>query len=65
MIFESLHRLGTRPDRLLMYPANFSIEGDSQEARLLRKAREEYKVILRPIEVQWKPGNDRESRVRA
>ena len=59
MLFESLHRLGCRPDRLMMYPSGFSLEDDSTEARLLRKARDEYKVILKPIEVQRRTSHDR------
>lgn len=59
MLFESLHRLGCRPDRLLMYPSDFSLNGNISETILLRKARDEYKVVLRPIEVQRKSSNDR------
>ena len=54
MLFESLHRLGCKPDRLMMYPSQFSLEDDSVESRLLNKARDEYRVILKPIEVQRK-----------
>lgn len=52
LIFEALHRLGTRPDRVLMHPSSFLVEeGDSSfEAHLLRKARDEYNVKLVPIE---------------
>lgn len=60
MLFESLYRLGCKPDRLMMYPSGFfSLENDSIEARLLRKARDEYSVILKPIEVQWRIIHDR------
>lgn len=59
MLFESLHRLDCRPDRLMMYPSGFSLEDDSTEARLLRKARDKYRVILKPIEVQRRTSNDR------
>ena len=59
MLFESLHRLGCKPDRLMMYPSEFSLAGDSTESRLLRKARDEYKVILKPIEVQRRVTYDR------
>ena len=52
MLFESLHRLGCKPDRLMMYPSEFSLDDDSIESRLLTKARDEYRVILKPIEVQ-------------
>ena len=61
MLFEALNRLGCMPDRLMMYPDHFSLEDNSTEAILLRKARDEYKVILKPIEVQRRGGNDRKS----
>jgi hypothetical protein len=58
MIFEALNRLGSRPDRLLLYPSymlhdpsiasNDDLEG---EAMLLLQARDEYDVKLTPIEV--------------
>ena len=60
MLFESLHRLGCKPDRLMMYPSGYSLEDDSAEARLLRTARDEYRVILEPIEVERRTtGHDR------
>lgn len=55
MLFEILHRLGSKADRLLMYPSEFRVRsGDNEtpESRLLRKARNEYNVKLKPIEVQ-------------
>lgn len=60
MLFEALHRLGSKPDRLMMYPEDFSIADgkDSREARLLRIARDEYGVKLKPIQVQSRPGGD-------
>lgn len=63
MLFEALHRLGSKPDRLMMYPEDFSIadDEDSEEARLLRIARDEYRVKLKPIQVQSRPGDDRKS----
>ncbi len=61
MLFEALNRLGCMADRLMMYPDHFSLEDNSTEAILLRKARDEYKVILKPIEVQRRGGNDRKS----
>ena len=60
MLFERLHSLGCKADRLLMYPAQFSPNDDSAEARLLQKARDSYHVILKPIEVQRRPSRDRE-----
>ena len=60
MLFERLHSLGCKADRLLMYPSQFSPDDDSGEARLLQKARDSYNVILKPIEVQRRPSRDRE-----
>ena len=59
MLFASLYRLGYRFDRLMMCPLGFSLEDDSTEARLLRKARDEYRVLLKPIEVQRGTSHDR------
>ena len=56
VLFESLHRLGCKPDRLMMYPSKFSLEDNGVESRLLNKARDKYRVILKPIEVQRKTG---------
>ncbi|PYH44750.1 nucleotide-diphospho-sugar transferase [Aspergillus saccharolyticus JOP 1030-1] len=58
MLFETLHRLGSRADRLIMYPAEFSTENDSVEGKLLRKARDEYGVKLAPIEIQSRDSAD-------
>lgn len=58
MLFESLHRLGCKPDRLMMYPSGFSVEDDSTEGRLLRKAQDEYRVVLKPVEVQRRMSDD-------
>ena len=61
MIFEALHRLGARADRLLMYPSTMVPDpaGDSN-GRLLAKARDVYGVHLVPIAVQHRGGGDRE-----
>lgn len=56
MIFESLHRLGSRAERLMMYPEEWSIMSDSSDAALLRKARDEHKVILQPVRIQTLEG---------
>jgi len=60
MLFESLHRLGSKADRLIMYPDYFSVSDDdnSREAKLLRIARDKYGVRLRPIQVQSRDGGD-------
>lgn len=64
MLFEILHRLGSKAERLLMYPSGFKIsspgsDGESKESLLLRKARDEYHVKLSPIEVVQRSSNDR------
>ncbi|TVY38052.1 Glucose N-acetyltransferase, partial [Lachnellula occidentalis] len=52
MIFEALHRMGSRPDRLLMYPSTYSLDKSSKmEGFLLLKARDEFGVTLVPIDV--------------
>ncbi|PWY93039.1 nucleotide-diphospho-sugar transferase [Aspergillus sclerotioniger CBS 115572] len=58
MIFEALHRLGSKADRVLVYPSSFlTSETDlSPEARLLRFARDQYAVKLKPIQVIQKGG---------
>ncbi|KAG5917467.1 hypothetical protein E4U42_007235 [Claviceps africana] len=65
MLFETLHRLGSRPDRLLMYPSSMMAANTpvdhSNDARLLVKARNEYNVRLRPIEIQHRSNLDRKS----
>lgn len=66
MLFEILHRLESKADRLLMYPSTFIVhDGDpapqSEQSRLLKKARDEYDVKLQPIELQHRQVGDRES----
>ena len=67
MLFEILHRLDSKADRLLMYPSKFRVNSrdtDTIESQLLRRARDEYNVKLKPIEVQRREGGsfDRELR---
>ncbi|KAL8770298.1 MAG: hypothetical protein Q9209_003934 [Squamulea sp. 1 TL-2023] len=55
LLFETLHRLGSRAERLLLYPSEFEISLDgtdsqSWEGGLLKKARDEYNVTLKPIQ---------------
>ena len=52
MLFERLYSLGCRPGRLMMYPSGVSLDDNSTESRLLTKARDEYKVKLKPVDVQ-------------
>ncbi|GKU04144.1 glucose n-acetyltransferase 1 [Fusarium langsethiae] len=62
MIFEQLHRLGSKADRLLMYPKEM-LEPDAaysnkRGGQLLIRARDEYNVTLQPIEIQHRDGQD-------
>ena len=62
MMFESLHRLKSKADRLLLYPSWMTpMPGGNGfqkiNGRLLRKARDEYGVKLKAVEIQRKHGN--------
>ena len=72
MLFERLHQLGSRADRLMLYPkemfdptqtaeANGRNGRLSANARMLIKARDELGVKLVPIRVQHRDGDDSES----
>ncbi|KAI1694279.1 glucose N-acetyltransferase 1 [Ditylenchus destructor] len=50
MLFERLHSLGAKADKLMMYPSHFDVESDTEEARLIRQARDQYGVKLMPIQ---------------
>jgi len=54
MIFETLHRMGSKADRLLLYPNKYSLDVSlgTVESRLLVKARDELNVTLKAIRVQ-------------
>ncbi|KAK5633227.1 hypothetical protein RRF57_008941 [Xylaria bambusicola] len=62
MIFESLHRLKAKADRVMMYPENMMDPAEtnpqSHEAKLLVKARDQYGVKLVPVSVQRRSGGD-------
>jgi len=60
MLFEILHRLGSKPDRIIMYPESFKadIDADTTEGKLLSLARDVYGVKLMPIQVQRRNGGD-------
>ncbi|PKY07192.1 nucleotide-diphospho-sugar transferase [Aspergillus campestris IBT 28561] len=60
MLFERLHSMHSKADRLLMYPDGISTAEDdtSLESKLVRKARDEYNVKLQPIQVQSRPSGD-------
>ncbi|KAK5999082.1 Glucose N-acetyltransferase 1 [Cladobotryum mycophilum] len=63
MIFEALHQLGSKADRVLLYPFQMMVNPNSKEVnddqtRLLIKARDEYNVRLKPVTVQRKANED-------
>jgi alpha-N-acetylglucosamine transferase len=54
MVFEALHRLGSRADRILFYPEEWDTEiSDSKDrdSQLLVIARDKYKVKLYPVKM--------------
>ena len=59
MLFERIHSLGTKADRLLLYAQTFTPDEESITGTLLRKARDEYGAVLKPIEVQKRASDDR------
>ncbi|KAI1634001.1 glucose N-acetyltransferase [Biscogniauxia mediterranea] len=62
MIFETLFRLQSRADRVMMYPEAMMDPAETnpttEEAKLLVKARDVYGVKLVPISVQKRTGSD-------
>jgi hypothetical protein len=54
LVFEALHRLGSRPDRILFYPQTWDLEISNKWDRgsqLLVMARDKYKVNLIPVDI--------------
>ena len=64
MIFETLWRLKSKANRVMMYPEEMMDPAEtapkSTEAKLLVKARDQYDVKLVPISVQRRTGGDGE-----
>ncbi|KAK8085530.1 hypothetical protein PG997_006801 [Apiospora hydei] len=63
MIFETLFRLKSKADRVMLYPEHMmsnpaSTEGTSDDQKLLIKARDNYQVKLIPVSVQRRDGAD-------
>ncbi|KAM0327698.1 hypothetical protein ACHAQA_005993 [Verticillium albo-atrum] len=62
MLFESLDRLHSKADRVMMYPRRMleptASDSTTHDGSLLIKAREKYGVKLVPIEVQHRAGGD-------
>lgn len=64
MIFEALHRLGSRAERVLFYPEEWDTRVDSatdRDSQLLVLARDKYNVQLMPIDVQLVRGGSSSS----
>lgn len=61
IMFQLLHRYDSKAERVLMYPSQYRVDKstDSFESVLLKKARDEYNVKLKPIEVQRTDNHDR------
>jgi hypothetical protein len=51
MLLEALHRLGSRPARLLLYPSLWDVPGPDAPVHLLRQARDRYGATLEPVDV--------------
>ncbi|TRX98106.1 hypothetical protein FHL15_000751 [Xylaria flabelliformis] len=62
MIFETLYRLKAKAERVMMYPDNMmsptETNPQSNEAKLLVKARDQYGVKLVPVSIQRRAGGD-------
>lgn len=54
MIFESLHRLGSKADRVLLYPQVWELypKVKTWQSMFLKKAQDDYKVHIVPVRVQ-------------
>ncbi|RJE26547.1 hypothetical protein PHISCL_01160 [Aspergillus sclerotialis] len=55
MVFEALHRLGSRAERVLFYPEEWDTLVESpvdRDSQLLQMAEEKYNVQIMPIDVQ-------------
>ncbi|PNS20427.1 hypothetical protein CAC42_5877 [Sphaceloma murrayae] len=61
MIYESLHRLNSSAQRLLLYNSLWDIDSpnvsnESYVSRLLLRARDEYNVVLKPVTIIQRDG---------
>ena len=55
MVFEALQRLGSKADRILLYPKQMDLEvanSTDRDSQLLVMARDRFGVKLVPVEVQ-------------
>lgn len=66
MVFEALHRLGSRAERVLFYPEQMdtSIEDEAdRNSQLLVVAKEKYNVQITPVDVQMIKGDSGMQRI--
>jgi hypothetical protein len=55
MVFEALHRLGSKADRVLFYPEEWDliVESDTDRvSQLLLEAKLKYDVVLIPLKIE-------------
>ncbi len=60
MVFEALARLGSKADRILLYPEEWDLDisdDTDRDSQLLVKAREYYNVKLIPVDIPQKDGD--------
>ena len=51
MIIEQLHRLGAKPDLVLLYSSTMQLTNDTTEGPLIMKARDEYGAKVKPVQI--------------
>lgn len=56
MLFETLHRLGSKADRLMLVPAQFAAQ-EGWILDLMLMARDKYDVRLRTMDIQSRGGD--------
>jgi alpha-N-acetylglucosamine transferase len=60
MMFESLHRLGSKADRVLLYPQQWELhpKPPTWESIFLKQAQDDYKVRIFPVNPQYAESGD-------
>ena len=61
MVFEALHRLGSKAERVLLYPEEWDTtisDTLDRNSQLLVRAEKQYKVILNPVKLIGAGGNE-------
>jgi len=62
MIFESLHRLGSKAERVLLYPKEWDVKdenSDDRAAQLLHRSAADFGVKLKPVQLLGPDGAER------